>query len=106
MPATPRPLSVDAPRMPMTRVPCQELSVGAPFGPPQVAAGNSTFFSSAALIQSPGSEGSGSQPSPSLAIKKVPSELYGEFGFTSPDTKSYPGSSPPWTSRPARSKYG
>ena len=31
------------------------------------------FCSSLALIQSPGSEGSGSQPSPSLAIKKVPS---------------------------------
>ena len=47
-------------------------------GSPQSAGGNMALLRSVLLIQSPGSEGSGSQPSPSLAIRKVPSALYGD----------------------------
>src|SRR4051812_14984993 len=59
-PATPAPLLVSAPIIPDTRVPCQLLS---PFVQPDSA----EFDLSLSLTQSPGSEGSASRPSPSLA---------------------------------------
>jgi hypothetical protein len=64
--AMPMPLLLSAPMMPTTRVPCQELGA-------TVSLANSGFCWSVAVTQSPGSEGSGSQPSPSLAIRYVPS---------------------------------
>ena len=72
MPAMPVSLFVIAPKTPTTRVPCQVLGMISPgycdvF--PHWATENTLFFSSLLLIQSPGSEGSGSQPSPSFAIK-------------------------------------
>ncbi len=61
VPAIPRALFETAPTMPATRVPCHELSSGAlPLNGPDAA--------SAADTQSPGSDGSASQPSPSLAF--------------------------------------
>ena len=57
----PTPLLLMAPRIPATRVPCQELSeVGQP--------ANSGFFRSALDIQSPGSEASGLRPSPVFPV--------------------------------------
>src|SRR5579872_2014865 len=68
IPAMPTLLLVSAPRTPMTRVPCQEL-----LSTLQLALGNTLVLARSVLsIQSPGSDGSGSQPSPSLAIKNVP----------------------------------
>ena len=61
-------LLVSAPSTPITRVPCHEL-----FSTLQFLLGNTVvFFKSVLSIQSPGSDGSGSQPSPSLATKNVP----------------------------------
>jgi len=72
-PAMPALLLVLAAIMPATRVPCQELLLVS-----QLA--NSGRFLSALVIQSPGSDGSGSRPLLSFATKKPP--------FDSPDTKS------------------
>ena len=60
-PAMPRELFASAPMIPATRVPCQELS-------PCWQEPNTPLDASAAVTQSPGSEGSGSQPSPSFAL--------------------------------------
>ncbi len=73
IPVTPTALLAIAPRMPATRVPCQEL-----FSTVQPL--NRVVCVSCVVTQSPGSEASASLPSPSLAI--VGSEM-----------KSYPGNS-------------
>src|SRR5438270_485394 len=62
MPAMPTPLLLSAPRMPETRVPCQELL-------PAVPPVHSGLLRSAWTTQSPGSEASASRASPSLATK-------------------------------------
>src|ERR1700689_5961259 len=72
-PPTPVALLVMAPRMPTTRVPCQEL-----FSTVQPV--NSAVFVSAVLTQSPGSEASGLRPAPLLPT-------------SGSDTKSYPSKS-------------
>src|SRR5450755_2160462 len=59
-PATPFALLVIAPRMPTTRVPCQELLA-------TLQSLNSVVLVSAMLTQSPGSDASASRPSASLA---------------------------------------
>ena len=46
-----------------------------------VPSGRETDLVSVLLIQSPGSEGSGSHPSPSFAIRNVPNALYGLLGL-------------------------
>src|SRR6185437_4248787 len=60
IPATPVALLAMAPRMPTTRVPCHELL-------PTVQLAKVGFCRSLEATQSPGSEASGSRPSPSLA---------------------------------------
>jgi hypothetical protein len=59
-------LLVSAPRIPAVRVPCHEL-----FSTAQLLPLKTGLLTSVELIQSPGSEGSGSQPSPSLAVRNV-----------------------------------
>src|ERR1041385_3911036 len=84
MPPTPTLLLVAAPIVPATWVPCQELSLVCPPGAGSAQPVKKPFAavpsSSVAVIQSPGSEGSGSRPSPSFAERKTP-------GLSS-DTKS------------------
>src|SRR5215212_5602014 len=63
-PVTPTPLFESAPTIPDTRVPCQELSDTS-------QPSNSGVSASAAVTQSPGSEGSESRPLPSLAVRNV-----------------------------------
>ena len=63
MPAIPMPLLVAAPMTPATFVPCQELGSTVV----QPASMNRVIAASVASIQSPGSEASACQPSPSLA---------------------------------------
>src|SRR5580658_2191581 len=62
-PAMPIPLLVSAPMTPATLVPCQELVAAVV----QPALMNSVICVSAVVMQSPGSEASSCQPSPSLA---------------------------------------
>src|SRR5256885_920060 len=69
MPAMPTPLLLTAPRMPETRVPCQELLAVVP---PL----HSGLLRSAWTTQSPGSEASASRASPSLATKASEMNVY------------------------------
>ena len=62
--AMPMPLFVKAPMRPLVCVPCHELSSAPKEHPSKKPPGSLT---SASVSQSPGSEGSGSRPSPSLA---------------------------------------
>ena len=62
---------------------CSDLGVQS-----RIAGETVAFFRSVLLIQSPGSEGSGSQPSPSLAIRKVPSALYVDVAIVDPGRRN------------------
>src|SRR5882724_12221550 len=89
VPAIPMLLLVAAPINPDTRVPCQELFSIVHFE-------KKGCCWSLLSIQSPGSVGSPSRPSPSFAVRnELPPEL------PSAAMKSYPGSSlPAWAARP------
>ena len=84
----PAPLSVRPASIPETRVPCHEL-------PSTAQLANCDSVRSCEEIQSPGSDGSESQPLPSLAARAVPPD--------SALTKSYPGSSLPPSATASRS---